>query len=67
MATLYIHIKNIDFFINFVCIFFRGCDRQLPDGTFKLTSMTNTNDIVTFMWYANAMFHYMFMLVMFCL
>ncbi len=35
---------------------------QVPDRTFKLTSITNLRKkkIVTFMWYANDMFHYMF-------
>ncbi len=56
------HRVAIDFLMNFVYILFRGCDRQLPDGTFKLTSITNLRTILCHlpMWYANAMFHYMF-------
>ncbi len=33
----------------------------LPDETFKLTSVTNLGrKIVTFVWYSNDMFHYVF-------
>ncbi len=30
-----------------------------PDGTFKLTSVTNVRNKVIFMWYFNGMFYYM--------
>ncbi len=32
---------------------------HVPDGTFKLTSVTNLRKKVTFMWYSNDMHHYM--------
>ncbi len=37
----------------------RNLEKKAPDGTFKLTSVTNLQiTIVTFMWYSTDMFHY---------